>query len=71
MLLDQVHVYHAACVRWTAAVCRCFISLTPADPIVNTEASYTLTAVSGPMGAPKSNHQTGYFEHPRLPRSMS
>jgi hypothetical protein len=41
-----------------------------ADPVVTTDA-HTLTAVSGPMGATKSNHQTGYFEHPRLPRSMS
>lgn len=46
------------------------LTISSAHPVATTDA-YTLTAVSGPMGAPKSNHQTGYFEHPRLPRSWS
>lgn len=60
---------HTTGIRWTAALCRCLI-ISSAHPVATTDA-YTLTAVSGPMGAPKSNHQTGYFEHPRLPRSWS
>lgn len=61
--------YRGTRTRWTAAFCRAS-SYPPAHPVATTDA-HTLTAVSGPMGLPKSNHQTGYFEHPRLPRSWS
>lgn len=65
--VHRAHVDHSAAYRWAAAFCRAS-SYPPARPVATTDA-HTLTAVSGPMGAPKSNHQTGYFEHPRLPRS--